>query len=174
MPARSTSAPSSGANAVLRLNFTVFGSTTVTESTELRSPVRWEPLVVLYRSMFHLTESASNAVPSWNLTSVRSVNVTVLPSLDVSHLSASHPMMSPFGVTRTSESYIAYMMFRSTNRLESIGSRLLTSFSTPNVIEPPYVAFVPALGDALPPPAGCCPPEQAARGASNAPRNATK
>jgi hypothetical protein len=107
MPARSTSAPRSGANADLRLNFTVLESTTVTLSTDERSPVRSEPCVVLYRSMFHFTASASNAVPSWNFTSVRSVNVTVLPSDDVSHLSASHGMISPFGVTRTSESYIA-------------------------------------------------------------------
>ncbi len=107
MPARSTSAPRSGANAVLRLNFTVFASTTVTVSTELRSPVRCEFAVVLYLSMFHFTESASKAVPSWNFTSVRRVKVTVFPSVDVSHFSASQGMISPFGVTRTSESYIA-------------------------------------------------------------------
>ena len=107
IPARSTSAPRSGANADLRLNFTVFGSTTVTVSTDERSPVRSDPCVVLYRSMFHFTASASKLVPSWNFTSVRRVNVTVFPSLEVSHFSASQGMMFPFGSTRTSESYIA-------------------------------------------------------------------
>ena len=45
MPARSTSAPSSGENAALRLNRTVEASTTVTLSTEPRSAVRLEPFV---------------------------------------------------------------------------------------------------------------------------------
>ena len=46
MPARSTSAASNGANAVLSVNFTVLESTTLTLSTELRSAVRREPCVV--------------------------------------------------------------------------------------------------------------------------------
>ena len=39
--------------------------------------------------MFHLTDSASKALPSWYLTSLRSEKVTVLPSAEVSHFSAS-------------------------------------------------------------------------------------
>ena len=47
IPARSTSAPRSGAKALFKLNFTVFGSTTVTLSTDARSAVRSDPCVVL-------------------------------------------------------------------------------------------------------------------------------
>src|SRR2546423_14932615 len=106
IPARSTSAPRSGANADFRLNFTVFGSTTLTVSTDERSPVRREPCVVLYRSMFHFTASASNVVPSWNFTSVRRVNVIVLPSLQVSHFSASQGVIFALASTGAMDKYM--------------------------------------------------------------------
>ena len=57
--------------------------------------------------MFHFTASASNTEPSWNFTSFRSVKVTLFASSLYFQLSASHGMISPFGETRTSESYIA-------------------------------------------------------------------
>ena len=107
MPARSTRAARSGANAFFKLNFTVLASTTSTLATAARSPVRDDPFVLMYRSMFHFTDAASKTEPSWNLTPWRRLNVTVLPSLDVVHFSASHGMMVPFTSTRTSESYIA-------------------------------------------------------------------
>src|ERR1700716_1847605 len=49
-------------------------------------------------------------------------------------------------------------MFRSTKRPESIGSRLLTSFSRAKVIVPPYVAFAAPLAVAAPAPVGAGPP----------------
>src|SRR5438105_11441927 len=64
-------------------------------------------------------------------------------------------------------------MFRSTNRPESIGSRLLTSFSSANVIVPPYEALPAVEGAELPPPAGCWPPAQAARTSATAPASAS-
>ena len=45
--------------------------------------------------MFHLTDSPSNGEPSWYFTSLRSEKVTVLPSPDVSHFSASQGMILP-------------------------------------------------------------------------------
>ena len=66
-----------------------------------------------------------------------------LPSAETDHFVASHGMMSPFGVTRTSESYIAYMRCRSTNRPDSIGSMLLMSEFIAKVTLPPYAAFAP-------------------------------
>src|SRR6185436_1221846 len=43
-------------------------------------------------------------------------------------------------------------MFRSTKRPDSIGSRLLTSFSSPKVSVPPYVGFAAADGALVAPP----------------------
>src|SRR6266498_3905327 len=70
-------------------------------------------------------------------------------------------MMSPFGVTRTSESYIAYMRCRSTNSPDSIGSMLLMSEFIAKVTEPPYAAFAPVAAEPDGPPD--VPPVQAPR-----------
>ena len=69
--------------------------------------MRDEPFPVLYRSMFHFTDAASKTLPSWNLTPWRRLNVTAFPSVEVVHFVASQGRISPFGETRTSESYIA-------------------------------------------------------------------
>ena len=83
MPARSASAASSGANGALRLSRTVSGSTTSTEVTGRSSPLRFEPCMVLWRSMLNFTASASNFSPSWKVTPLRSLSVSDL-------LSAAH------------------------------------------------------------------------------------
>src|SRR5579859_546661 len=101
------------------------------------SPSRSDPFVSRYRSRFHFAEAASNGVPSWYLTSVRRLKVYVLPSGEIVHFVASHGMMSPFGFTRTSESYIAYMRCRSTKSPDSNGSMLLMSEFIANVTDPP-------------------------------------
>ena len=58
------------------------------------------------RSKLNFTASALNGVPSWNLTSRRSLKVTLRPSREVVHDSASHgpslpsgPLKSRFSVT---------------------------------------------------------------------------
>src|SRR2546423_1325333 len=62
-------------------------------------------------------------------------------------------------------------MFRSTNSPDSIGSRLLTSFSSANVTVPPYDAWLEVEGAELPPPDGCWPPAQAASTRATVPTN---
>ena len=64
IPARSTSSDNIGEKGVDRLKATVDGSTTSTLATGANSPLRCEPSVVRYRSMFHFTDSASKGVPS--------------------------------------------------------------------------------------------------------------
>src|SRR5215510_2886834 len=49
------------------------------------------------RSKLNFTASALNGVPSWNLTSLRSLNVTLRPSLPSLHDSASHGTTLPSG-----------------------------------------------------------------------------
>ena len=74
----------------------VSGSTTSTVSIELISGRRNEPFVVRWRSRLYLAAAASKASPSWNLTPGRSLMVTVLPSAEVSWLSASCGTMLSF------------------------------------------------------------------------------
>ena len=80
MPARSASAARIGVNGADRFSFTVAGSTTSTLATGRSSPLRFEPAIVLCRSMLNLTAAASNFSPSWKVTSVRSLIVSVLLS----------------------------------------------------------------------------------------------
>ena len=54
--------------------------------------------------MFHFTDSASKTEPSWYVTSLRSVNVMVLPSGATSHFSASQGTILPDESMRTIES----------------------------------------------------------------------
>src|SRR5260221_1579085 len=143
IPERSTRTDRNGADGVLRSTFRVDASTAVTVSTGASSPSRSDSFVFRYRSRFHFADAASNVAPSWYFTSVRKVNVYVLPSGEIVHFVASHGMISPFGVTRTSESYIAYMRCRSTKRPDSIGSMLLMSEFIANVTLPPYAALAP-------------------------------
>ena len=67
----------------------VSGSTTSTLSTEPISGLRNEPFMVRWRSRLYFAASALNGSPSWNFTPGRSLMVTVLPSAEVSWLSAS-------------------------------------------------------------------------------------
>jgi hypothetical protein len=49
------------------------------------------------RSKLNLTASALNGVPSWNFTSRRSLKVTLRPSFEGVHVSASHGVSLPSG-----------------------------------------------------------------------------
>src|SRR5487761_2437772 len=82
MPARSASWASSGANGAERLRRTVDGSTTSTLETGASSPRRFDPGIVLWRSMLYLTAAASIVSPSWNLTPLLSLIVSALPAAD--------------------------------------------------------------------------------------------
>ena len=105
MPARSTSSDSSGENGVVRLKRTVDGSTTSTLATGASSPLRAERIGGAVAVDVPLDRRRRRrAMPSWYLTSLRSVKVTCLPSAEVSHLSASQGMILPVWSTRTSES----------------------------------------------------------------------
>ena len=104
IPARSTRLASRPAKGAFSLKRTVEGSTTSTVSIDASSPLRAEPFAVRYRSMFHFTESASNAVPSWYVTFFRSESVTVLSPSENSHFSASQGMILPAASIRTRES----------------------------------------------------------------------
>src|SRR2546430_17592272 len=79
-------------------------------------------------------------------------------------------MISPFGVTRTSESYIAYMRCRSTKRPDSIGSMLLMSEFIANVTLPPGTALAPVAAEPDGPPDVV--PVQAARRIATAAKSA--
>src|SRR5438477_2536065 len=157
IPERSTRTDRNGADGVLRSTFRVDASTAVTVSTGASSPSRSDSFVFRYRSRFHFADAASKVVPSWYFTSVRRVKVYVLPSGEIVHFVESHGMISPFGVTRTSESYIAYMRCRSTKSPDSIGSMLLMSEFIANVTLPPYAALAPDV----PPPLGVVVPAHA-------------
>jgi hypothetical protein len=80
MPARSASAASTGENGAARLRRTVVGSTTSTLATGRSSPLRFDPAMVLCRSMLNFTAAASNFSPSWKVTSLRSLIVSTLLS----------------------------------------------------------------------------------------------
>ncbi len=89
MPAVYAMKIGSGANDDLSWNLTVDGSTTVSSLMAERSPRR-RVFVKGFRmlSKVNLTSSAENGVPSCHLTSLRSVNVQLLPSGETSHFSA--------------------------------------------------------------------------------------
>ena len=82
MPARSVSTASSGANGAERLSRTVCASTTSTLVTGASSPRRFEPCMVLWRSMLNFTAAASSFSPSWKVTPWRSLMVSALWSAD--------------------------------------------------------------------------------------------
>ncbi len=82
IPARSASWARSGANGADRLSRTVIGSTTSTVVTGASSPRRFEPCIVLWRSMLYLTAAASSFSPSWNVTPGRIFSVSALLSAD--------------------------------------------------------------------------------------------
>ena len=82
MPARSVSCASSGENGAERFRRTVIGSTTSTLATGASSPRRFEPAIVLCRSMLNFTAAASNFSPSWKVTPGRSFSVSALLSAD--------------------------------------------------------------------------------------------
>ena len=64
IPARSASAASSGENGAVRFRRTVIASITSTLATGRNSPLRFEPGIVLWRSMLNFTAAASNFSPS--------------------------------------------------------------------------------------------------------------
>ena len=82
IPARSASAASSGENGADKFSRTVAGSTTSTLVTGFNSPLRFEPAIVLWRSMLNLTAAASSFSPSWKVTPLRSLIVSALLSAD--------------------------------------------------------------------------------------------
>ena len=91
-PARPSATPSSrrgrraaraaARTAPIRLSATVIGSTTSTLATGASSPRRFEPAIVLCRSMLNLTAAASSFSPSWNVTPGRTFIVSALLSAD--------------------------------------------------------------------------------------------
>ena len=106
MPGRSESTSGSWAPLPPRLRVTVSGSTTSTDVMTARSEATAEPSTVWPRSMFAFTASASNGVPSWNVTPSRSVNVSAVPSALNSHAVASPGIGAASGELCTRRSYV--------------------------------------------------------------------
>src|SRR5512135_683327 len=131
MPARSASWASSGANGAERLRRTVDGSMTSTLETGASSPRRLEPGIVLWRSMLYLTAAASIVSPSWNLTPLRSLIVSALPSADHWYPVASCGMMLSLSSMSNSLSHIAENTMRPTKVRASVGSRTSGSSASP-------------------------------------------
>src|SRR5690242_16170310 len=75
------------------LNFTVSGSTTSTLSMVAVFPLAVDFGWVIIRFRFHLTASALKSVPSWNLTPLGSLKITVFGS-GISQDSASAGLTS--------------------------------------------------------------------------------
>ena len=90
----------------------VSGSTTSTLSTAPSSGLRNEPFMLRCRSRLYLAASALNGSPSWNFTPGRSLMVTVLPSAEVSWLSASCGTMFDFSSMSNSLSQSAAKTMR--------------------------------------------------------------
>ena len=82
MPDRSASTAVSGTNGDFSAIDTVAGSVTETLATLDSSVLRADPDSVMCRSRLAFTAAASSGVPSANFTPLRTLMVTVLPSLE--------------------------------------------------------------------------------------------
>ena len=83
---------------------TVIGSTTSTVSTVPSSGATAEPSTVLARSMLIFTASASNGVPSWNVTPSRSLSSRAVSSSTHSHSVARPGTSEASGISMISGS----------------------------------------------------------------------
>jgi len=83
MPDRSARVATSGEKALFSRSRIVSGSTTSTAVTGSSSLRRLEPFISRCRSSENFTASAFMAVPSLNLTPLRSLMVTVLPASEI-------------------------------------------------------------------------------------------
>src|SRR6266851_1094499 len=92
------------------------------------------------RSKLNFTASALNGVPSWNFTSRRSLNVTLRPSADGLHDSASHGTSLPSGPRNSRFSVTEAMIWYVTADGEACGSSVGGSWSRPITSEPPVCA----------------------------------
>ncbi len=84
--------------------FTVAGSTTSMSFSGNGARTGTRTLGSLSRSRFHLTALASNGLPSWKVTPLRSLSVYWVPSGETVQLSASIGRTSPFGSRKVSVS----------------------------------------------------------------------
>src|SRR5215831_17404458 len=83
------------------------------------------------RSKLNLTAAALNGVPSWNLTSRRSLKVTLRPSAEVLHDSASHGWSFPSRDWNSRHSVTEAMIWYVTADGEAWGSSVGGSWSSP-------------------------------------------
>src|SRR5262249_44390298 len=89
------------------------------------------------RSKKYLTALASKAVPSWNLTPLRSLKVHTRPSFDCVHDSASAGSICIFVLNRTRLSYIIRLTCSPVFDCVFCGSRLSGSAPAAKMIAPP-------------------------------------
>ncbi|CFM11275.1 Uncharacterised protein [Bordetella pertussis] len=105
MPARSDNCASKVASGRLSVSTRVAGSGASIFSTEASSPLRMLSCSVMARPRLARAAAASNLLPSWNWTSVRSLNVSVLLSSLKLHDCASCGTNCSFSSMSTSLSH---------------------------------------------------------------------
>src|SRR5712691_5483680 len=121
-----------------------------TDCTVTSSLKRGDLGAVNIRLILNTTASALNGVPSWNFTSVRSVNTSLVLSAEAYDQEiARSGRMELCSSTLTNVSYIFSMTWRSTSAVDLRGSRVTMSESTPTLILPLYFDVVVEV---LPPP----------------------
>ena len=103
-PGRCARTVGSAASGAVRLIVTSYGPLTVTPETLARKPRTGDSVAASVRSMLTLTASASNGVPSWNVTSSRSFRSSPSPSGVNAHSVASIGSTSSVGDRRRSPS----------------------------------------------------------------------
>src|SRR6266567_7642067 len=148
MPARSASCASNGENGADRFRRTVAASITSTVDTGASSPRRFEPAMVLCRSMLYLTAAASNFSPSWKVTPWRSLRVSALLSADHWYDVASCGTMLRFSSMSTSLSHSAAKTILPTKVRASVGSRMSGSSASPKRSVCPCASAVTRAADA--------------------------
>jgi len=131
MPERSASCASSGAKGAARSRRTVYGSITSTPVTGVSSPRRFDPCIVLWRSMLNLTAAASSFSPSWNVTPWRIFIVRDFWSFDHSQEVASCGTIFRSLSMSTSLSHRLAKTMRPTKVRASVGSSTSGSSASP-------------------------------------------
>ena len=111
-PAAPENTAGSVASGLARCSSTVCGSTATTSAMRARSAFELDPSSVWDRSMLAFTAAASNGVPSWNVTSSRRSNVSVVPSGEYSQAVARPGTSEPSGAvwTRRSNTSASWVM----------------------------------------------------------------
>ena len=103
------------------------------------------------RSKLAFTASALNGVPSWNLTSFRSLNVTLRPSGEDVHDSASHGTSLPSRPLDRRLSVTDAMIWYVTADGDACGSSVGGSWSRPMTSVPPVGASAAGAAAAVSP-----------------------